>query len=442
MNHNIYRTSIILYFIGLSGYLFNFLFNALLANHISNELYGDFSVAFRILNIFSIYILLGTMGGAKRFYSHYVKINDVEKASRYIGWNMRVVFFSFSIFCFLLSIFSFSLFGLHLFRVHDIREYHLLVYFLFLSPINAVGLLISAYLICDRDVYLGAFFDFSGFYFFGLFVLFFLIYCFHIILHRELLWVLTFFTFILMALFQFLFLIKRVPHLLKKGFSFVFNLKKSDNHIEKEWWLVSKRLTMNQLVYQVVRAADLLLLEWLSPNQKTVGYYAAALTISGVFLVTQTALFQLSSSLFSTLASDPNKKHQLQKLVDESNHMNITLNFLLILIIVVFSKFILGFFGGEFLVAKIPLWILLSGVAIGVVTSSANRLLAYTGHEIYLFYIAAIEIMMTIIFGFLLIKFYGMIGAALTVLLITLFKSIASVYLVRKKLQIRSAVLC
>src|SRR3989338_7449164 len=228
LNHSIYKTSVILFLIGFSGYFFNFSFNALLARQLSNELFGDFSVALRILNIASVYMLLGTLTSAKRFYSGYLKSNKILEASKYMSWNLRIVLVSSLFFLILLTLFTVFILGLHLFHIHDIREYHLFVYFLWLSPINAFTLLISSYLICDRDIYLGTFFDTIGFYLVGLLLLIPAIYALHIEFHIESLWLLMLCIFIVMALLEAFILFNRIPDLLRNSIFAIFNRESAD----------------------------------------------------------------------------------------------------------------------------------------------------------------------------------------------------------------------
>ena len=74
-----------------------------------------------------------------------------------------------------------------------------------------------------------------------------------------------------------------------------------------------------------------------------------------------------------------------------------------------------------------------------ILTASAPRLLAYSGYEIYLVYIALAEIVIIIVLGVILIYFYGAIGAALAVVTTSLLRAFASVYLVRKKIGVKAA---
>lgn len=437
---NIYKTSLILFFIGLFGYAFNFLFNALLAKHINSILFGEFSVAFRTLNLVSVVMLMGSLGGTKRFYSQYIKQGMLKKASRYIAWNIRLFLLASCFLFFVLLLFTIVIFWLHLIHVRDIREYHLVVHFLWLAPINAVALLISAYLICDRDIYLGTFFDASGFYLFGIAILGLTIYGLHATLHREMLLIFVLCILIFMVLIELFILINRIPVLLRSGFASVFN-GRGRNLFSTRWWVVSKRLILNQIIYFLIRSADLFLLAIISPDKKIVGYYAAALTMVGVFQVTQTSLFQLPTSFFSALLMHQSDRPRLQSLINKANLTNIMLHGLLVIGMWVGSEKLLSLFGAEFVAIKTPLLILLGGVMISVITAPAARLLAYSGNELRLVYITIIEMVIMLFGGWWLIASYGAIGAAWAVVLTSLFRAIVSVYYVRKQLGICSAIL-
>ncbi|GEM_PF-4414041 len=437
---NIYKTSLILFFIGLLGYAFNFLFNALLASYTDSVLFGEFSVAFRVLNLVSVGMLLGSLGGVKRFYSQYIKHGMLKKASRYIAWNIRLFIIASCFLFFVLLLLTIVVFWLHLIHVHDIREYHLIIHFLWLAPINAVALLISAYLICDRDVYLGTFFDASGFYLFGLGVLCLMIYAVGVTLHREMLLIFVLGILIVMVLIESFILINRIPTLLRSGFSSIFNGRKG-NLFATRWWVVSKRLILNQIIYFLIRSADLFLLAILSPDKKIVGYYAAALTMVGVFQVTQTSLFQLPTSFFSALLVNQSDRPRLQTLINKANLTNIVLHGFLVAGMWIGSEKLLSLFGAGFIVVKTPLLILLCGVMISVIAAPAARLLAYSGNELCLIYITIIEMVIMLFSGWWLIVNYGAIGAAWAVVLTSLFRSIASVYYVRSRLAIRCVII-
>lgn len=441
LKENAFKSSLILFSIGIIGYFFKFIFNSFLARHLSPELYGDFSVAMRVFKIASAYMLFGTAASSKRFFSNYLKKKQHDIASKYLSWNLRIVLISAFFFLLLLALFTIVILGLHIFHIHDIREYHLLVYFLWLSPIGALSLLLASYLICDRDVFLGSFFGSGSFYFFGFLLLIPVIFLLNIKLHDESLWILILCIFILMAAFEGAVLFSRMRNLFTVSIANIFNRSHSDKQNEKEWWRVSSRLILNQIAFSVVKALDIILLEIIDSSEKIVGYYAAALTISGVIWVTQRSLFQFVSPRISTLLDEKGGKQKLQALINKSELTNLILSGALITLIIIFSDPILRFFGPQFIVAKIPLWILLGTAFIAVIGAPAPKLLAYSGHEMCLVYVSILEIVTMMISGVILIYAFSAIGAALATFTTLFLRTILMIYFVRKKLNMKVAIL-
>jgi len=434
MNH------VILFILGLAGFAFKFLFNVFLTRHLSSALFGDFSVALSVFNVVSAYMLFGTATSSIRFFSSYLKKNESESASTYIAWNLRIVIVSSLIFLALLALFTTIIVGLHLFHIHDIREYHLVVYFLWIAPLGALTLLLSSYLLCNRDVYLGTFFGTNSLYLFGILLLIPAIFIFNITLHSESLWLLMLCVVIIIATIQSFILFFRMHDVLGQSFSHVFNRTVSDQAHEKEWWGVSLRLILNQLVYLIVSALDLILLEIIDPSKAVVGCYAAALTVAGIIWVTQQALFQHVSPMISSLIETEKEKRELQVLINKTQIANIALNAILIVAIATFADPILRFFGPEYVTAKVPLWILLGAGFITVLSTPAAKLLAYSGNEKSLLTVSILQVTTMLISGVILISLFSSIGAALAVMTTQLVRGISAIYFVRKKLGMRTMI--
>lgn len=437
---NTYHSSLILFFLGLVGFAFKLLFNAFLARHLSSTLFGDFSVALSVFNIISAYMLFGTATSSLRFFSGYLKKNQHDVAEKYVRWNLRIVFISSFVFLILLAIFTIIILGLHIFHLHDIREYHLVIYFLWLAPIGALSLLLTTYLLCDRNIYLGTFFGSAGFYFFGFLLLIPAVYLFNIRLHSDGLWLLMCCIMVTAVIIQLLILLLRMRVLFANSLSKLFDRTHDDKKYEKEWWRVSIKLIFNQLIFLIVTSLDLLLLKIIDPSKEAVGCYAAAMTVAGIIWITQQSIYQFISPQISSLIESSDGKNQLQHLINRTQIINITLNLLLIFIIILLTDPILRFFGPDYLAAKDALWILLLSSLFAVLSTAGPKLLAYSGNENSLLKISIYQILVMLIAGPFLIYFYVMVGAALTALLTWLVRMVFSIYYVRKKLGIKAGV--
>lgn len=438
---NVYKSCLILFVIGLAACSFKFLFNAFLAQHLSPELYGDVSVALRVVTIASAYMLVGTITSTKRFFSNYLQQQQSETAGKYISWHFRVMLISSFLFLILLLAFCIVLLGLHLFHIHELSNYHFLVYLLWLAPIGALNLLAPSYLVSNRNIYIGAFFNAMSIYLVGFLLLIPAIFLLKITFTAASLWLLLLCVFILVVLMQSFFLLKNMKLVLLKGINNIFNRRDTDHVNEQTWWNASKTFTLNQVIFLMTSALDILLLEIIHSSEKIVGYYAAAITISGITFVTQGVILQFVIPKVSSLISTASGKKTLQVLLNRAGLANIALNTILIIIIVIFSDPILKFFGPQYISVKIPLWILLGESFICAMSAATPKVLLYAGHAIWMVYIALIELCVMLSLGVILIYVWGAIGAALSVLISTLAGTILSLYLARKKLNLKTAIL-
>lgn len=436
-----FKSSMILFMIGLFGYFCRFSFNLLLAKHTSTAFYGDFSVAYSVFTVVSASMLFGTASSSLRFFSTYLKKDLPDIATKYITWNLRIVIITSVLFLLLLSIMTTTILGLHLFNIHNIREYHLVIYFLWLTPIGALSLLLATYLLCDRNIYLGTFFNTAGFHFFGFMMLIPMIYLLHVHFRSETLWLLLLCIIVTLSIFLSLILFFRMRHILKKSVVQVFKIGNRDKLYEREWLGVSSRLILNQLMFYLITALDIILLGLIGPNKESVGYYAVAITITGITWTTQHCIYQFILPIISSHTDTDSGKRKLQHLINKTQLINIILNMLLIALIIIFTRPILGFFGSEYLAAKIPLWILLATAFIALLSSAAPKLLAYSGNEKSLLQISSLQIITILISGILLIPHFGAIGAALAAFATWVVRTIASLYFVRKRLHMKAAIL-
>jgi O-antigen/teichoic acid export membrane protein len=74
MNKEI-KIPLVLLGLNTSSYLINYSLNVILARHLSAHIYGDYSVAIKVLTIMVELALFGTQVGTKRFLAKYLDLN-------------------------------------------------------------------------------------------------------------------------------------------------------------------------------------------------------------------------------------------------------------------------------------------------------------------------------------------------------------------------------
>src|SRR3990167_8459949 len=407
-NEKMIQTSLILLLIGIFGYLFKFLFNMFLARHLGSVLYGDFSVAFRIFRVASVFMVFGTNSSAKRFFSKYIKTNQSTTASQYLIWNLRIILISSFAFLILLFLFTMIIFVLHIVHIHDIKKFHLAIYMLWIAPIGAISSLLTSYLLCNNNIYWSAFFKTIGKYMIGFFLLMPTIFFMGKTLNNNTLWLLILSIFIILVIAEWILILTKMSTLFKTSIEKLF--QKSSVAIQEK-------------------------------KEDVVGFYGAALTISGVLWVTKQSVFQFVSPQISTFIDSRAGKNKLQSLVNKTQLFNLFINLIITACIIFYTTPILQSFGPDFLQTKITLWILLGAGMIATINTAAPKLLAYSGFEKYLIYSGVVEFLVMLIFGCIFIYIWSINGAALATLLSLLIRLIITSVIVQKKLKLKSAII-
>lgn len=99
-----------------------------------------------------------------------------------------------------------------------------------------------------------------------------------------------------------------------------------------------------------------------------------------------------------------------------------------------FPEFLLGFFGEEYKSAALILQILVVGQFINVITGSVGFLLNMTGHERDMRNVVFLSCPIAIVLGFILTPLYGAIGAAIATSVALSSQNLLAVYMVKKRL--------
>lgn len=179
---------------------------------------------------------------------------------------------------------------------------------------------------------------------------------------------------------------------------------------------------------------DLLLIGFFLSSVE-VAYYTVALKVSliTVFLM-QVVNSAISPKIASLFAS--NKIRELQQMLNKITFILLIISIFIAIVIVFFGKYILAFWGEEYINAYFIVLILIFGQLINVATGAVGQLLSMTGFE----RINRNILFLSLIFSFILfpifIHLFDLIGAAIVSSFITIFINVLRYYFSRKYLNL------
>ena len=431
MNKN--KTVINLLILGLISYFVKFLFNVFAAEHLSPELYGDFSIALRGVFIISLLLLMGTNIASVKYISLYFTDKNPENATRFIKWNLKLVTKTFLIaFIVFTAIFLLLLFMHHL-NFTNLGEHHYFVYALWLAPFSALLLLLSSVILSNRQNSLSLFFNKIAIYI--LLILFMAATVFFLditigFFHLMLFLFLGFLLIIIVELFLVnKILIKHEVNITQK----LINLKLKVH--KKEWMSDSLSLTSGQIIFNLVCFFDLLVIEWVHPNEHSVGHYAAMQTIVNILWVVPSSVTSYFVPLITPLL-EKKKYKELQSHIDSANYVSLFVSVVMLSLIIVFSEYILSLFGPSYIYAEIPLIVLSVVYFIGAAAFSNARILTFLDPKMIML-INTCELAVLIITSFPLTYYFGILGMTFAVLISVTTKTCFMYIYVKKKIPIK-----
>lgn len=128
------------------------------------------------------------------------------------------------------------------------------------------------------------------------------------------------------------------------------------------------------------------------------------------------------------------QKSNVQYLAKQSTRIMLALVIPVVLIIIIFAKPIMGIFGMEYIEGATLLIIMAVGQFINVATGSVGFLLNMSGHERDFRRVTFFAGPLTIFLSWILIQYYGVLGAAIGTAVGMSVQNIGALYMVRKRL--------
>ncbi|MCP4178744.1 MAG: amino acid permease [bacterium] len=427
--------AIVLVGLGILAYIIKYVLNIILTRYLSPSDYGDLAVSLRIIIILSLLLLLGTNNSVKKYLTKYLFVKDMMRIKRFILWNLKVIYKSLVSYIIMLLILYLIILLLHVLSIRNMFSYHIALFYLPIAPLAAISVLFSSYILSNKWPVLFFFFRKIAVFIFSLILIGGGILFYNVDINLY-----TIGVFLLLAyglvLISELILINKIftEHSI---FSLVDDYKKRiENRKDKVLWLVdSFRMIGTQLIFNLIWAIDLFILEIVHNSNIDVGYYAAMLVLTNILLIIPSATTTLLVPNISSMISK-GRFDELQQNINLVNFINILILSLLLIILLIFSDTLLLVFGKGYNSAEVPFIILCFTYYLASIFVPGGKLLTFTKTEKQ-FIISITELLIVIICGIVLTLLWGLTGMALSVLVSITFKSIITFFIVRKNYPIK-----
>lgn len=421
--------------LALLGYFIKLGTSVFIARHISVALYGDFNLALKILNVFVTITMFGSNFGASRFLSKYLKLNQEQEASRYIAWNAKLLSVTFLI-SFIVSLIAFIIMSLlHTTDMQKLDEYHMVVYTLWLFPFATIGTVMFSYLESSNQVALSAFFKKFLKYLTQLILFAAIIFLVDPLLQVSSLITVLFLAYVIIGSISVFSMNTRLANIVMPS------LKKiRDTNIREsrgKWIKTNARLTVNSMAFTFICAADMVLIELLVSDERALGYYSAAMMISGILFSLSMGIFRIIKPVISTLLHKKETHQELQHRLNANNLATFITLSCVAAFIIIFEKNILLIFGPDYLNAEWVVTILVLSSIITCFGSRSSVVLVLGGYEHIVIYLTMLELFMSLVIIGFFTYFFGIIGTAFASGIIGTIKLMINIYLFRKKLNLR-----
>ncbi|WP_133130617.1 oligosaccharide flippase family protein [Legionella yabuuchiae] len=426
-----------LFLLALMSYFIQYGLNVFLARNLEAHLYGNFSVAIKLLNILTTLILFGTNVSSQRFLASYLRTEAKNQAEQYIAWNLKLIGLT-SLLCIVLAGLSLTimLFLDHL-GIHDYDQYHLALYMFWIAPIAAFVMMASNYFLSTEQVYFSTVITDILRYliqllFFALAILFL-----GTTLDNIAITGILFLSFLFLAIFSTLTLNENILSMMTRA----VKKTKTIPVYQNEWFPKSASYISTSIIYLLISAMDLIIIEVFASNESDVGHYAAALAITGVLYLLPTSLYQGLKPQIVSLIQTPEGLKILQKKLDVTNVAVTSIYIIITSTLLYFSPTLLSHFGPSYADARYCVIILSLGISLAGLMSFSSILLIYTGYERLMFRSHLMDLFALCLFVPPATIYYGINGTAAATVAIILIKNFTSSLFARKYIHIRSTLL-
>lgn len=194
----------------------------------------------------------------------------------------------------------------------------------------------------------------------------------------------------------------------------------------------------------LLSATLVILLTWIDKiflgiyvDEAKIGVYDIAIRISMFIVFSLDAINSILTPKIST-AYYNNNLQAMQKEIDFISKVNMALSLGVFVMILLFDQYIFGIFGSNFLMGQTALIIVAVGQLINSYTGPVWNIMQMTGYQALLSRILIVTLGINIVLNLILVKKYGINGAAWATAISLVFWNCVASYFIYKKLKIRT----
>lgn len=231
---------------------------------------------------------------------------------------------------------------------------------------------------------------------------------------------------------------------------FIFIYRKVTVHVNKTipqaepkpqrklWIMVSATVLVTSLLNLLLKQSDILFVSYFLGNTAA-GKYSAAAKMSTLVALGLSVIDYVYIPKIAALW-ESKKLTGLQQMIRDASRQILFITIPIVVILIVFGKWLLGLFGPAFTGSYIPLVILVCGQMVNAITGMVGGLLMMTGHQRIFLFFYFISFVVQISLNYILIPKFGIIGAAVASASAVVFLNIIAYTYVRRKLKISASI--
>ena len=171
-------------------------------------------------------------------------------------------------------------------------------------------------------------------------------------------------------------------------------------------------MALSAISYFLMQSTDVLFISAYDTFE-SVAYYSIAVKLA---TVTALALISVNIVIAPKIASIYNDKNfsQLKLILKKATRINVVISLPIIVLLLLFSEYVLSTFGSNYILAKNALWILLIAQFFNSITGPSALYLNMTGRQKKLNVILVISLLINVVLNIILVPDFGMLGAAIS----------------------------
>ncbi|MCT8339359.1 flippase [Flavobacteriaceae bacterium TK19130] len=191
-------------------------------------------------------------------------------------------------------------------------------------------------------------------------------------------------------------------------------------------------MSISAMAFFLLQSIDLLLIGKFM-ELKYVAFYAVALKIAMIISILLASVNAVFAPKISELYASK-KVEELSLQIKKVTRMTVVFTAPLIVLVVLFSRTVLSFFGEGYTVAKTALLILLAGQTVNVLCGSMGTYMDMTGYQNVFQKILLLALGVNIALNWFMIPIYGLVGAAIATAVSTItWNILGTVYVYNKR---------